>query len=90
MNYDPNIRFSRQAVLLKLQSWDYIGTAEVVIGGNCKGASVIHSAISEWLDETEEVTLSKETEDEIETLLVEDDLADLIVGVEIIGIEKDE
>ena len=90
MNYDPNIRWANQTVLLRLQSWDYIGTAEVTIGGNCKGANILQSAMDQWLEETYEVVLSKETEEEIETLLVEDDLEALIVGAEIIKIEKDE
>lgn len=45
MNYDPNIRWNDTVVELRLQQWEYSGTLRVVVGGNCKGRSVLESAM---------------------------------------------
>lgn len=44
--YDPNIRWAEHTVELTYQLWDYKATATVSVNGNCRGFSVLHSAVS--------------------------------------------
>jgi len=50
-NYDPNVRWSRQTVVLTFMQWDYKLTTEVEVLGNCKGYDIFSSAISTYFDE---------------------------------------
>lgn len=52
MNYDPNIYEGTHTVKVTLQEWDYTGYVIMTISGNCKGASILESAID--LDEFED------------------------------------
>jgi hypothetical protein len=45
MNYDPNITWGIHKVKITLQQWDHKGTVVAEVKGNCKGRSVLESAI---------------------------------------------
>lgn len=45
MNYDPNIMFGVHTVKVTLQQWEYKSDMIVLVGGNCKGSSVITTAM---------------------------------------------
>lgn len=49
--YDPNMVWAVQAVRLTYQMWDYSAEFEVLIRGNCKGASVLKAGISRHADQ---------------------------------------
>lgn len=50
-NYDPNITWARHTFALTFMQWDYSLTVEVEVGGNCRGAVLIDSAIDKAFDE---------------------------------------
>lgn len=48
--YDPNIQWATHDVEIMYQQWDYTCTAVVQVEGNCKGFSIMESAISMHVD----------------------------------------
>ncbi len=58
MDYDPNLvssgRMAKQKVRLTFGLWEYRKTAEVEVGGNCTGLSVIDCAVGVAHDQLEE------------------------------------
>ena len=50
-NYDPNITWARHTFELTFMQWDYSLTVEVEVGGNCRGAVLIDSAIDRAFDD---------------------------------------
>jgi hypothetical protein len=54
VNYDPNIYMAKQTVRLTLGIWKYRDTREVTLGGNCKGADIVTSAIDDFVQNTME------------------------------------
>lgn len=102
-NYDPNIRFATQEVAITFQSWDYKATKVAHIGGNCKGLSVIETAIdhiySELADKQGTNYPSLELiNDSGEAMDCENDgaqdsidwLKDMVVNAEIVSIKKED
>lgn len=67
MDYDPNLtssgRMARQTVRLTFGLWRYRTQAEVVVGGNCTGLSVIQAAVSMVYDELPYTLVRHETLD---------------------------
>lgn len=49
--YDPNIRWAVHIVEITYQMWEYSTTAQVTVTGNCKGESILQSAIGVHADE---------------------------------------
>lgn len=45
MEYNPNIRYGTHKVKITLQQWDYTGHVVTEIGGNCKGRTILESAM---------------------------------------------
>lgn len=83
-NYDPNITWGTQTVVITYQQWDYTAQFEVEISGNCKGASILDSAISRHAEafETDRgvMTLNRLAEDgsgEFDTLTCESEDLDI-------------
>lgn len=103
MNYDHNMvssgRLAKQTVRLTFGMWQYRKDIEVVVGGNCKGFSVIDSAIDTALEglygdnDYASIVLEHPTEGSLEC---EDEegrhdewLKDLLIGAQIVAIEAD-
>lgn len=53
-NYDPNVRFAMHTFRFTLQQWDYVGTLEQSMGGNCRGFDVMRYAIQSLADKLHE------------------------------------
>jgi len=103
INFDPNIRFAKQTVLLTFAEWDFRKSVEVVVErSNCRGQSIIDFAIDTFYDQLCEAA---ENEDELlsikltnpagEILVTEDDenhqeewLRNLLIKAEIIAFEE--
>lgn len=69
-----------------LQQWDYKETIKVSCGGNMSGLEVIIGAIEFYLDDHNEVILTRENGDTLSVDLTrEDDLKELVVGVRLIN-----
>lgn len=55
MDYDPNMvlcgRKVKQVIELVFADWEYRATHTVTIGGNCRGMSVIDSAVEHLFEE---------------------------------------
>lgn len=96
--YDPDIRWQKQAVEITLMQWDHSAVFRVSVGGNCHGMDVIDCAIGiifESLPEDEyglpKVTLTGPTGDTLPC--VDDDergedwLKNMIVSAKILGYE---
>ena len=99
--YDPNIRWAKHEVEITYQSWEYAAVATVSVRGNCKGFSIIESALSMHADklyedqgENTELTLTRTAADGSgqDTLHCSPDgedieqwLAEMCVGVRIIS-----
>lgn len=50
-NYDPNITWARHTFALTFMQWDYSLTVTAEVGGNCRGAVLIDSAIDRAFDD---------------------------------------
>jgi len=50
-NYDPNITWARHTFELIFMQWDYSLTMSIEVGGNCRGAVLVDSAIDRAFDE---------------------------------------
>lgn len=100
MNYDPNIKFAKQSVRLTFGLWDYRFVTEVDVGGNCKGQSIIESAVDNYFDklpfvqvdggDMSSITLARQNGD---SLKCDDDelrgiewLKNMLIGAEIVSI----
>ncbi len=46
-NYDPNNRFGKHRVRVTFRTWKHTHEEITVVGGNCKGLTVIESAIND-------------------------------------------
>lgn len=49
--YDPNTFWSIHTVEITYQQWDYTATELVTVRGNCKGFSILQSAIQSHADD---------------------------------------
>jgi hypothetical protein len=49
--YDPNIRWAMHTVEITYQMWEYTLTAVVTVTGNCRGKSILETAIGIHADE---------------------------------------
>ena len=98
--YDPNIRWAKHEVEITYQSWHYTTSVIVTIKGNCKGFSIIESALSMHADqlfdaqgECPQLILTRpaedgDGEDTLETTPdddIENWLESMCVGVRIVG-----
>ena len=104
MNYDPNMtmcgNIAKQTVRLTFGQWQYRGTMDVEIGGNCMGFSVIDSAayaaFEKCWSEDDEIARIVLTDADGNTLSCtdyedrcEDWLKDMLLAAEIISIRAD-
>ena len=102
-NYDPNIKWARHTFELTFMQWDYSLTVQCDVLGNCKGASLIDSAIHAAFDEeydseggTSVLYLKRpskdgEGEDSLEVEFEDyEELAELCVSARIIGFAKED
>lgn len=107
MDYDPNLvlcgRHADQRVKLTFGNWDYRAEFTVTVGGNCRGLTVIESAVGMVYDrlpvsrgkwQLAELILTRVNGDR---LSCEDDadkgeewLKDMLIGAEIISIEPEQ
>ena len=94
MNYDPNLtcsgRMADQTVEMTFQQWEYTMTKTAVVGGNCRGLSIIECAVENLFDELGgedgEITLTNANGDTLSCELWETKLEDLLVGARILSI----
>lgn len=103
MNYDPNLvnsgKCATQRVKLVFGQWEYRAELFVNVGGNCRGLSVIDTAVDmayEGLPGTEALAHIILTRADGETLHCEDDegngvdwLEDMLISAEIVSIEPE-
>lgn len=102
-NYDPNITWSRHTFELIFMQWDYSLTVEVEVNGNCRGATLIDSAVitafDDLYDEDEDnavIVLKRPAEDgsgedALEVTIEDDDeLRSLCVSARITKHEKED
>ncbi len=61
--YDPNIRWANHTVEISLQQGDARGTVTVEVGGNCKGADILSSAVESLVDAIDELQERLDEED---------------------------
>lgn len=94
--YDPNRHFGEHTVELTFQQWEFKLKRQVKVKGNCKGLTIIESAIlnlaDEWYEEQgRDITLSlfddqgNELETTFEVDAIEEELQDILVKAEILG-----
>lgn len=94
-DYDPNRCFGKHTIELTFQQWEFERKFEVEVRGNCKGFSIIESAILNLSDKLYEeqgrdITLSlfddqgNELEDTFEADDIEEELKDILVKAEIL------
>jgi hypothetical protein len=100
--YDPNIRWAKHTVEITYQMWDYSGTFEVSIRGNCRGFSILDNAIEHHSDElyrkqgeSAVLTLKRPAddgngEDTLECDADENSLQDMCVGLRIVRHEEED
>lgn len=103
--YDPNIRWAKHTFEITYMQWDYSHTELVEIGGNCRGADLMPSAIAthaerlyEEMGDAAALVLTRPAEDgdgldTLECSPDDDDLEDwlksMCVGVRIVRHEKE-
>jgi hypothetical protein len=105
MNYDPNFvlsgRMAQQRVRLTFGTWEFRKTVETVVGGNCRGMTVIDCAIEDVYERLDtdnwgakEIVLVKEDGDELTCPDEEYDgyefLKNMLIAAEIVSIEPEE
>lgn len=96
-NYDPNNGFGTHLVQLTFQQWEYKLTVEVPIGGNCKGLSIIDSAVGSFdhklyreQGEFPCITLKNAEGEELETDIEdEEDLKNMLVEAKILSFKSE-
>lgn len=98
LDYNPTIKWSKQKVRVTFGIWKYRATKEGEVNGNCRGLSVIESAIEDIFEELEtedEHAVIELTDPKGNVLVDRDDygdgsawLTDLVVSAEIIAIEQ--
>lgn len=102
MNYDPNLcysgRMAKQTVRLTFGVWEYRATMDVQIGGNCRGWTVIDTAVDAAFEKLPggdypRIVLTKADGSELECSddedRCEDWLKDMLISAEILSIEPD-
>lgn len=105
-NYDPNERWGKHIVKVSFQEWDYKGFVICEMNGNCRGFDILNNYDGESLCSTEfrenPVNFKMLDDDWYQMILKNDDGDELIeedeidylnqkiVGIEIIGFEKEE
>jgi len=102
-NYDPNITWSRHTFELIFMQWDYSLKIEVEVNGNCRGATLIDSAVLTAFDDLYDmdecnavIVLKRPAEDEngddtLEVTIEDDDeLRSLCVSARITKHEKED
>lgn len=96
-NYDPNNSFGKNLVQLVFQQWEYKIAVEVVVGGNCKGMSILDFAVDRFFEDLQEsqgeypeLIMKDEEGNELETTIEdEEDLKDMLVEAKILSFTKD-
>lgn len=97
-NYSPNIRWGKQIIEIIVMQWEYKATFIQKVGGNCRGLSVIETAIENlsesFLGEEGGPASVKLTRPDGDTLECMDEqerdagwLKDMIVSARIVGWE---
>ena len=101
LNYDPNIRWATHRVKITLGNRDYRTTRTVEVGGNCRGLTVIDTAVEDLDRQIREAADEKDEHPEIwltkrgAKLLIEADTDDeewlqkLVIKVEIVDLQPD-
>ena len=98
--YDPNRHFGEHTVELTFQQWEFELKRRVKVKGNCKGFTIIESAILNLADKLYEeqgryinLILSDLQGNELETTFevddVEEELKDILVKAEILDFKKE-
>lgn len=90
INFDPNFvycgRMVTQKVRLTFGQWTKRATVEVEVGGNCRGASIVESAVLQAHDDLTEAFDAREEKGENEWrhpyLLLEDEEGGLVHEME--------